>query len=180
MSTVGYGDIYPNSGMLARLIGAVFILFGTVLLVRFIDVLMRYWAWNVNMKKKKRCLGKLLTSSSEFFEFDENQDGTVCRYEFLVGMLLKLDLVQKERIEEIMAIFEDTDRNGDGAVDRDELKLKIKEDKMKLKWGKDAWREIQSEWQKIERRQKLLDDGFKKLAVEKRILEESAKSKQFD
>lgn len=159
--------------------GAIFILFGTVLLVRFIDVTTRYFAWKHNMNKKKRCLGKLLTSSAEFFQFDIDQDGTVSRYEFLRGMLLKLDLVEQQRIEEIMAIFLEADSNGDGWVDMQELRSKIGEDKMKLKWGKDAWKEIKSEWEQIEREKELLTEGWRKLAAEKQKFE-AQKTRQIE
>ncbi len=39
MTTVGYGDIYPQSGALARILGSLFILFGTFMLVRVIELL---------------------------------------------------------------------------------------------------------------------------------------------
>merc|ERR1712228_1162191 len=48
MSTVGYGDIYPlfpEQAPLARLWGAIFILFGTLMLVRILDLVSSYMIW---------------------------------------------------------------------------------------------------------------------------------------
>lgn len=178
MSTVGYGDIYPKPGGWARLLGAVFILFGTLMLVRLFDIIGSYMIWKRNFEKKTKDLGKCLTRSSEFFEFDINDDGVVSKYEFLRGMLQKLDLVETDRIDEIMAIFNATDTNGDGVVDEQELKTKIQEDSMKLKWGEDAWKEIKREWGIIEDKQKEMKQEKKDL--EKEVKELRKEKEQFE
>ena len=112
------------------------------------------------MSKKKKTLMRLLSSSSEFLdEFDLNGDGVVTRYEFFVGMLVQLDIVDRDRVNEIMAIFHSADKNGDGVVDAAELKLKVGEDQMKLKWGETAWTEINREWNILKSEQdKLKED----------------------
>jgi len=156
MSTVGYGDIYPQTGAVARLCGAVFILFGTLMLVRIIDVVTNFLAFRRSSAKKAQQLRKLLQSHERFFEFDVNGDGLVSRYEFLRGMLLELDLTDAEKIDEIMAIFALTDANGDGVVTIDELREKVKADRLALKWGAHASKEIQKEWDAIERKKQRL------------------------
>merc|ERR1712129_116658 len=102
---------------------------------------------------------RLVSSSSEFMgEFDLNGDGKVSKYEFFYGMLVQQDIVNADRINEIMAIFYNTDRNGDGHVDIDELKLKVAQDRMKLKWGPKAYEEINSEWEAIKQQQDQLNE----------------------
>eukprot|EP00483_Globobulimina_turgida_P010253 UN10272 len=134
--------------------------------------------WKQNFAKTKRNLGKILTSSQEFFEFDLDHNGSVDKYEFLVGMLLKLDIVDMERIDEIMFIFHATDRDGNGVVDRRELKQKIAEDYMKLRWGQNAWKEIDREWKSIKIAQGQITNDKKKLKTKQQEL--NLKIKKFE
>eukprot|EP01084_Bolivina_argentea_P316276 548172_1 len=175
MTTVGYGDIYPQSGAGARILGSIFILFGTLMLVRLLDLVSGYMIWKQNVGKKKRNLGKLLTSHKEFFQFDIDHNGSVSKYEFLVGMLIKLDIIDMQRIDEIMLIFHETDLDGNGFVDRHELKQKIAEDHMKLKWGEDAWKEINKEWNTIKIQQNKMSVDKKTLKLQEKELKQQIK-----
>merc|ERR1712176_770878 len=128
-------------------------------LVRMLDVVTTYVIAKQNMKKKRANLMRLLSSSSEFLnEFDLNGDGKVSRYEFFYGMLVQQDIVNADRINEIMAIFYNTDKNGDGHVDVDELRLKVAQDRMRLKWGPKAFEEINAEWEAIKQQQEQLKE----------------------
>eukprot|EP01084_Bolivina_argentea_P044673 82199_1 len=131
-------------------------------LVRLLDLVSSYVVEKHNMAKKAKIFGRALTRSTEFFEFDIDGNGTVSKYEFLRGMLIKWDEVDNDRMDEIMKIFDETDKNGDGVIDRKELKEKINEDRMKIKWGNDAWKEINNEWNSIRLERKKNKDLQKK------------------
>eukprot|EP01084_Bolivina_argentea_P133843 236213_1 len=151
MTTVGYGDIYPKPTPGARMFGSLFILFGTMLLARLIELILAYMLWKRNFVTKQKALAELLTSCHSFFEFDtDDKNATITKYQFFVNMLLKLDLVEMPRINEIMSIFHKTDADGNGVVDVKELRQKVEDDLMKLKWGESAWKEIKKEWNSIQ------------------------------
>ena len=163
MSTVGYGDIYPKPSAGARILGALFILFGTLMLVRLLDLVSSYMIWKHNVDTKTKNMMKLLTSTNEFFEFDINHDGVVSKYEFLRGMLLKLDIVENDRIDEIMAIFHATDLDGNGVVDRNEIRQKVKEDRIRAQYGKGAWTFLKHSWAIVEKGEKDVKNERKRL-----------------
>eukprot|EP01084_Bolivina_argentea_P039631 73230_1 len=49
--TVGYGDIYPEPTAIARVLGSIFILFGTMTVIRVLLLVFRYVRWKNDSKK---------------------------------------------------------------------------------------------------------------------------------
>eukprot|EP01083_Nonionella_stella_P095230 267296_1 len=176
ITTVGYGDIYPQTGVLARVLGAVFILFGAMMLVRLVDLFLERMLQTNATQTKKRKLNSLLTSPNEFFEFDLDGNGVIDRFEFLVGMLLKLDLVDMDRINEIMVPFHEVDADGNGMIEMTELKSKVYEARMKVEWGEDAWTEIKQSWETINQQQKQIDKQTKRLKKQQKRLKKKTKA----
>mmetsp|Transcript_29612 Transcript_29612/g.48223 ORF Transcript_29612/g.48223 Transcript_29612/m.48223 type:complete len:182 (-) Transcript_29612:68-613(-) len=142
-----------------------------MMLVRFLDLATSFFTWRHNVEQKKKTFTKVLSSDCFFQEFDIDGDKVVTKFEFLRGMLLKLDMVDIARIDEIMQIFYETDKDGDGTINREELRLKVKENELKFKWGNNAWREINAAWKEIHRKEQALQARQDKL---------NAKMKQFD
>jgi hypothetical protein len=118
-STTGYGDYVPKTA--ADKIYCIFFLplsvavFGEVLgriATLYITRRTRYLQYHHLQRTVTLC---------DLRNMDTNHDGTVDREEFLVFMLVALQKVDQESIDELKAIFEALDTNGNGKLEKEDL-----------------------------------------------------------
>lgn len=125
--TLGYGDFSPHTRR-GRIWGIVFIPLAvaaagevlgsvaTVLLER------RQEEFYENLMERELDIQQLL-------EMDTDKNGRVSREEYVQFMLKEMELVPNEQFEELHAQFERLDVDGDGYLDKEDLKFKNEEQK---------------------------------------------------
>ena len=123
-TTVGYGDVVPQTTG-GRFFGTLFIIFSVSLLGRVLGyVLDKVTQSHVERSKLKRTFRKSL-SWDQMHEWDQNDDGKINQFEFLRGTLIKNGDTDIDTIEDIMNLFDQYDKDGDGQIEIEELKEKL-------------------------------------------------------
>jgi len=120
MSTVGYGDTVAKTKG-GRVFSIFFMIIGVVTMAQFATQVIDSFNISNEEKQKEDLLRKALTDEAQLMEFDQDNDGTIDRYEFLSKMLVELKECDLDRIEEIMAKFAEIDTDGSGTITIDEL-----------------------------------------------------------
>lgn len=175
MSTVGYGDIFPVSHVGARFVAATFLLFGTVCLLRGLQVYVEYVQWSLTMKKNVRSVRKIFKSANWFYQFDLNKDCRVTKFEFLRAMLIRLKYVEPSHINRIMHQFRVVDWDKNDAITKKDLRLYLREQNNIQKFGAKHYQEIKKEWIKLRNENKRLKQKEQNLQDREKQLSEREK-----
>ncbi|KAJ8901589.1 hypothetical protein NDN08_003797 [Rhodosorus marinus] len=120
-STVGYGDLTIEPTARAELFTSVWLVFSTIGLAKVIGDFSAAFAAKNQQRFIDSVLESALTSTGDFRQMDSDQDGRITKAEFLVSMLERMDLVQKNDLDEILGRFDELDLDGSGYVDRSEV-----------------------------------------------------------
>jgi voltage-gated potassium channel Kch len=115
MTTVGFGDIYPRSNQ-GRIVMTVWMVAGVAATANLIGSL------TDTLLKIKANLRLTELNSQLLEEIDTSGDGEVSKYEFLIFMLKKHDLVSDDTIMDIEENFDVLDKDGSGHLSSDDLK----------------------------------------------------------
>eukprot|EP01084_Bolivina_argentea_P009764 18221_1 len=136
VSTIGYGDLYPQTTG-GKIFGSFFIVFGVSLLGRLLNFVLEYENGKFLDDMKRRQTFRKKMTWGQMVEWDVDGDGTISKYEFLRGMLIKRDDTKVEFINQIMDIFNEYDADNSGEIEIDEMKVimakKAKEMQNKIK-----------------------------------------------
>jgi hypothetical protein len=115
MTTVGFGDIYPRSEQ-GRLVMTIWMVCAVISTANLIGSL------TDTILKIKADMRLTELSEKLIEEIDVSGDGEVSKYEFLIFMLKKHDLVSDETVMEIEENFDALDKDGSGNLSTDDLK----------------------------------------------------------
>jgi len=116
MTTVGFGDIYPRTDQ-GRSIMSIWMLAAVASTANLIGSL------TDTLLKMKADIRLTELSAQLLTEIDTSGDGEVSKYEFLIFMLKKHDLVSSDIIMDIEDNFESLDKDGSGQLSADDLKM---------------------------------------------------------
>ncbi|KAG6611233.1 uncharacterized protein IUM83_12653 [Phytophthora cinnamomi] len=112
ITTVGFGDLSPTSKS-ARIYAIFYLPLAVVTVAHGIGSILNELSARSVMKTK--------ISMKELLDMDTDGDGKVSQLEYLCYMLVKLNKADQDDIDGIMAQFHKLDRDGSGALDRDDL-----------------------------------------------------------
>jgi len=118
MTTVGYGDIGMTTQE-ARFCATVHILVSVTLLATFISKLQALYAGRLQELKRAELLRKQLDIEL-ITSLDKNGD-VVNKLEFVVGMLIKLEIIAEADVEPFDAQFDAMDTDGGGLLTAEDL-----------------------------------------------------------
>ena len=116
MTTVGYGDMYPQTPG-GKVFGSFYLIVGVSFLTRIVGSVFEIIATKREQEQKKRTMTRALLSSNAMQEFDEDGSGDIDKYEFLKTMLIIRGEVGEGTIRRIMRRFEELDEDGSGEID---------------------------------------------------------------
>merc|ERR1711871_886483 len=120
-TTVGYGDIFPESDA-----GKIFCIFylplGTMSLARIVGNVIESRLEKQVQKRRKMILTRKL-ASCQLIADDENQDGKVTREEFLVSKLVAMNYCTEEQVKDILQAFDSLDIDDNGVLDNRDLNV---------------------------------------------------------
>lgn len=123
MTTVGYGDIGMTTQE-ARFCATVHILVSVTLLATFISKAQALYSGRLQELKRAELLRKQLDIEL-ITSLDKNGDG-VNKLEFVVGMLIKLEIIAEADVEPFDAQFDAMDTDGGGLLTADDLEAMVK------------------------------------------------------
>ncbi|CAM9142123.1 unnamed protein product [Ascophyllum nodosum] len=118
-STVGYGDFSPHT-TIAKVFAIFYLPVSTLLLAKVIS---GYTEITIEANKRKSQLRFLLgqVTSSEFEQMDENNDGKIDKWEYLLHQLIQQDKVTRQEIDQVWEQFKRLDKNNSGFLELDEV-----------------------------------------------------------
>lgn len=119
LTTVGFGDVTPQSWW-GRAVGIVWMFLGVLATGNLMATITKCITMVMHREKVEATMSRPL-----FRKIDLDGSGDLNRYEFLVYMVMKENLVTPDQFEKISDIFEYLDRNGDGYVTYDEVELAL-------------------------------------------------------
>ena len=131
VTTVGYGDFYPQTTG-GRIFATFFIIFGVSLLARVLNFGFIRLEKKFNQRKQLKAKQRIKFTWDQMCEWDINGDGKISAYEFLRAMLIREGQTDIGTIEEIMNLFDKYDVDKDGTIQIDELKKRFKENAQKI------------------------------------------------
>ncbi len=115
LTTIGLGDVSPKTDG-----GKIFALFwifsGTLCFAKLIADYSNYF---INKKQQKMYDNIIKRSSSDIDDLEEmdfDKNGNVSKYEYVLGMLLKIGSIKENRIYRIMEQFDNIEKNGDDTI----------------------------------------------------------------
>ena len=132
MTTVGYGDMYPQT-IGGRIFGSFFLIVGVSFLTRIVGSIFEIVGMKREQEQKKRSMERALLSANAMQEFDEDGSGDIDQYEFLKTMLLIRGEVQESTIRRIMKRFDELDEDGSGEIDFADFAGRTRADTIKEK-----------------------------------------------
>jgi len=115
LTTIGFGDIVPETD--GGKIFAIFWIFcGTLFVAKFIA---DYFEYFVDIRQQKiydNIINSAIVNYDDLLKFSDNT-GSVTRYDFLAGILMKIGSVNKAKIKQIMKQFDKLDSDNSGTLD---------------------------------------------------------------
>lgn len=123
MTTVGYGDV-GMATQEARFVATVHILVSVTLLATFISKAQALYSGRLQELKRAELLRKQLDIEL-ITSLDKNGDG-VNKLEFVVGMLIKLEIIAEADVEPFDAQFDAMDTDGGGLLTAEDLEAMVK------------------------------------------------------
>jgi len=119
-TTVGFGDVHPTKDSTKM-----FCVFWLILLTLGLgNAISEYQTFKLdvtNFKSRKRVLQKKW-NKSDFLKFDPDRDGIITEADFIVRMLLDMELVSRNEIDAISAQFRERDVDHSGAITMSDFK----------------------------------------------------------
>ncbi|KUF88971.1 hypothetical protein AM588_10003984 [Phytophthora nicotianae] len=112
ITTIGFGDLSPKSES-ARIFAIFYLPLAVVTVAHGIGSILNEISARSVMKTK--------ISMKELLDMDADGDGKVSQLEYLCYMLVKLNKVDQDDLDGIIAQFHKLDRDGSGELDRDDL-----------------------------------------------------------
>jgi len=120
LTTIGFGDIVPETD--GGKIFAIFWIFGgTLFVAKFIA---DYFEYFVDIRQQKiydNIINSAIVNYDDLLKFSNNS-GSVTRFEFLSGVLVKIGSVNKAKIQQIMKQFDKLDADDSGTLDLQDFK----------------------------------------------------------
>jgi len=115
MSTVGYGDWAPYTRR-GQTVGAFFILSGVTILANFAGIVVGYFMTRKELIESEDFLKNSLLTPAQIEDFDADGNGEVDKFEFLQKSLIACKFVDIDKIDLIMAKFNDLDVDKSGTI----------------------------------------------------------------
>ncbi len=119
--TIGYGDLAPKETSV-RLACVFFIPFAVVVTGAYVSRVAGVYVARRNLQAEKRYLSRSLTLSN-LVAMDSDKDGKVSIEEFLSFTLVALQKVEKDEINQIIALFHKLDLSGNGYLNKNDMIL---------------------------------------------------------
>ena len=119
-TTVGFGDVHPTRDC-TKLFSVFWLILLTLGLGNAISEYQTYKLETINFKARKRVLHKKWTKR-DFLKFDPDQDGVITEADFIVRILLDMELVSRNQIDAISAQFRERDVDHSGAITMSDFK----------------------------------------------------------
>ena len=120
-ATVGFGDICPSNDA-GRWFTILAASYGLSTLTFFVEQCGKAADERSAMLKLAQQLNMEVSNPESIMkQFDSDNDGIISKTEFVVGMLLALELVAEKDVRPIVKRFEEVDADGSGTVTREEL-----------------------------------------------------------
>lgn len=124
ISTVGYGDVLPTTKS-QKLFAIIFILCGVAIFSATIAEVTYFREYLVEVRKEKEMLGKML-DVRWINELDMDGNGEVQKEEFILAILCKLGVIEKEKhVDRWAHRFDELDVNKDGSLTLADLELLV-------------------------------------------------------
>ena len=131
LTSVGYGDVYPQT-INGRIFTGIFLLLGVSILTRVVGATFDAYNDRQSELKKQRGMARALLSADAMQEMDEDGSGDIDRYEFLRTMLIIRGDVKQIKIDRIMAKFNAIDTDGSGEIDFEDFRKATQKDLKKM------------------------------------------------
>jgi hypothetical protein len=118
-ATVGFGDLGPTN-LVTRSICILYIPLAVAVLGEFLGRVAGASIDRRNNEAEARFMNRSMTLG-DLRRMDMDEDGKVSPVEFLRYMLVTLQKVEKEEVDEIMALFKKLDKSNTGTIDQQDL-----------------------------------------------------------
>jgi len=128
-TTVGYGDYSPETQK-GRALSVLCLPIFVLILARFLGKIADIYMDMQNEKTEEKFLHRELTLK-DISAMDTDNDNEVSLAEFLSFMLVAMQKVDKELIDELTELFNVLDKTGDGALSKEDLMAKTKQNSPK-------------------------------------------------
>ena len=120
-TTVGFGDVHPTRDS-TKIFCVFWLILLTLGLGNAVSEYQTYKLDTMNFNARKRVLHKKWTKR-DFLKFDPDRDGVVTEADFIVRMLLDMELVSRNEIDAISAQFRERDVDNSGTITMSDVKL---------------------------------------------------------